>query len=93
MTKLVITDKELQLAGAVARRTATSWRLTDFNDIQGELYLWLTIKASNGTLDRYRLLGKKGYNSLALGMKRHALKYAIKQTETITGSKLPPLEL
>lgn len=84
-----ITDKELNIATTVARQTARKWRLTDFEDIQAELYLWLTVRASKGNLERYETAGH--YESkLYSFMTQHATRYAIKETELKTGQKLMP---
>lgn len=84
-----ITDKELNTATVIARQTARKWRLTDFEDIQAELYEWLVVKASKGILERYR--GEQyGEQKLYTALNRYATKYAIKETETITGQKLMP---
>lgn len=84
-----ITDKEMTTASVIARQTARKWRLTDFQDIQSELYLWLTVKASKGVLQRYRT-EQYGEQKLYTALQRHATSYAIKETETITGQKLMP---
>ena len=84
---MIITDKELNIATIIARQTARKWRLTNFQDVQGELYKWLTIKASKGVLERYRR-EEYGEQKLFIGLKRYATQYAIKETETITGQKL-----
>lgn len=84
---MVITDKELNLATIVARQVSRKWRLTRFDDMQAELYHWLTVKASKGVLERYR--GEQyGEQKLYTGLKRYAIQYAIKETETLTGQKL-----
>ena len=86
---MIITDKERNTATVIARQVSRKWRLTDFEDMQAELYTWLVIKASKGVLERYRT-EQYGEQKLYTGLKRYAIKYAIKETEKITGQKLMP---
>lgn len=79
----------MNIARTIAIQTSRKWRLTEYEDVLSELYLWLTIKASKGVLERYRH-EQYGMQKLYVGMKRYATQYAIKEYELKTGDKLMP---
>lgn len=74
MSKIFFTEAEYKTTQNVAKYFSNTWKNVDYDDILGELYLWLT--------DNYKYVERwreeTGDGKLFVSLRRHAAKYCAK---------------
>jgi len=77
-TTITLTDVEMRIATAVARRVTSIQRgLIDFDDIRSEMFLWMC--ANPERVDRWREEGKVGKGKLNTALYRAGMRWAVKE--------------
>lgn len=76
MSKIFFTDAEYKTTQKVAKYFSDRWKNVEYDDVLGELYLWLT--ENYKYVERWR--EETGDGKLFVSLRRHAAKYCAKSS-------------
>jgi RNA polymerase sigma factor (sigma-70 family) len=79
------TDEEYELVRKIARWTSSKWSAVEYDDLLGELYLWLC--QNFRWVERYRL-EDYGNQKLTIALNREAQRYCVRSQEASNGAPL-----
>ena len=79
------TDEEYALVSNIARWSSAKWKAVEYDDLLGELYLWLC--QNYRWVERYRH-EESGNAKLTLALNREAQKYCVRSQEASNGAPL-----
>lgn len=72
MTKIIVTDEEINIAKILARKFASRWKAADWEDVNGHLLLWMCQHQNN--MERWRK-EEGGMGKLHVTLSREASKF------------------
>lgn len=79
------TDEEYALVRRIARWTSSKWSAVEYDDLLGELYLWLC--QNYKWVEKYRLIDR-GLGKLNVALSREAQRYCVLSQEASNGAPL-----